>query len=253
MLKIFDKNCEIISNDMVNRNYFKLKIKTNIVLNHCIPGQFFMIGIPGVFLRRPMCIYDVKNDVLTFLYKVVGDGTKKLSIIKSGVLKLLGPLGNGYDLKKIENSKYVAVVGGIGIVPINFLANKLKNNGILYYGVRSKYDILDLNTFKKKNWEIMVSTEDGSEGYNGYITDLFRYKLKLNYKYLLITSGPNLMLNMILKIAAEKHISGFVSFDARMACGLGNCQSCAIKIKNKIKMVCKDGPVFKIDDINFKL
>jgi dihydroorotate dehydrogenase electron transfer subunit len=251
MSKVFDKNCEIISNDMINRDYFRLKVKTYSVLNHCIPGQFFMIGIPGVFLRRPIGIYNVENDILTFLYKLVGCGTRKLSTIKTGQLNLLGPLGNGYDLKKIENLKYVAVVGGIGIVPINFLANKLKSKGILYYGVRSKHDILDLNTFKEKNWEIIISTEDGSEGYKGYITDLLQHNL--NSKCILISSGPNSMLNKILKIAIEKHISGFISLDAKMACGLGNCQGCAIRIKDEIKMVCKDGPVFKIDDISFNL
>ncbi|MDR3256090.1 MAG: hypothetical protein LBT18_00270, partial [Endomicrobium sp.] len=82
-LKRFDKNYKIISNKEVCADYFELRIEIGDVSKSCSPGQFFMIGVPGVFLRRPFSIHDVKKDTISFLYRVVGKGTKLLSEIKS--------------------------------------------------------------------------------------------------------------------------------------------------------------------------
>lgn len=284
--KIFDKSYKIISNKEICAGYFELKVKADAVSKYCYPGQFFMIGIPGVFLRRPISIHSVDKSVISFLYSVVGRGTKILSGMRcfSGSvfcrgkgkdayneIKMLGPLGRGYGLIPNASSKFlsrisfdsyekkscpksrdigfnpVIVAGGTGIASVHFLATKLSSEGILYYGVRSKKDLLCIDKFKKMGWEIVVSTEDGSKGYKGYITDVLSENLKDGNT--LFACGPVPMLKKVLRIAKEKNIKGFVCLEEKMACGIGNCQGCAVKINGENKLTCKDGPVFEIKDV----
>jgi dihydroorotate dehydrogenase electron transfer subunit len=261
MYKRVDKNYRIVYNKKVQSHYFELKIKVGDVYKSCSPGQFFMIGVPGVFLRRPFGICDAddgEGGCVSFLYKVVGKGTKILSNIKSGMLQLLGPLGKGYDLEPLvniivcdndacDNSNNVIVAGGTGIASIHFLASRLKNKSTLYYGAKSESDLLYLDNFRKLGWKVVLSTEDGSKGYKGYITDILSKQLKK--RDTLFACGPTPMLKEILEIARKKNVLGFASLEEKMACGLGNCQGCAVKINRQNKMICKDGPVFKVEDI----
>ncbi|MDR0820233.1 MAG: dihydroorotate dehydrogenase electron transfer subunit [Endomicrobium sp.] len=285
--KRFDKSYKIISNEEVCTGYFELKVKAEAVSKFCYPGQFFMIDIPEVFLRRPISIHSVEKGTISFLYSVVGRGTQILSKMgrfsgrgifrrregKDGCdeIKMLGPLGRGYGLTLNASSKFlsrvsfdsygkkscpksrdidfnsVIVAGGTGIASIHFLATKLSRKGILYYGVRSKKDLLCLDKFKKMGWKIVVSTEDGSKGYKGYVTDVLSENLRDNDT--LFACGPVPMLKKVLQIAREKNVKGFVCLEEKMACGIGNCQGCAVKINGENKLICKDGPVFEIKDV----
>ncbi|MDR1401191.1 MAG: dihydroorotate dehydrogenase electron transfer subunit [Endomicrobium sp.] len=258
MCKRFDENYEIVHNKKVQSCYFELRIKMGDACKCCLPGQFFMISVPGVFLRRPFGICDVDSEekCVSFLYKVIGRGTKILSGIRSGRLQLLGPLGKGYDLKPLTSpvlgnnctygsSSNIIVAGGTGIASVYFLASRLKKKGILYYGARSESDLLYLDNFHKLGWKIVLSTEDGSKGYEGYITDILSKQLMSEST--IFACGPVPMLKKILQIAKEKNVSGFISLEEKMACGLGNCQGCAVKVDGQNKMTCKDGPVFRIE------
>jgi len=260
MRQRFDEDYEIIYNRRIQSHYFELKIKVGDIYKYCFPGQFFMISVPGVFLRRPFGICDAndKEKSVSFLYKIVGKGTEILANIKSGTLKLLGPLGKGYDLEfstalnsdaytYVDHGNNVIVAGGTGIASVHFLASRLKKKGILYYGARSKSDLLHLANFRGLGWRIILSTEDGSEGYKGYITDILSEQLKS--RDTIFTCGPVPMLKEVFKIAKGRNVLGFASLEEKMACGLGNCQGCAVKIRGQSKMVCKDGPVFKIEDV----
>jgi dihydroorotate dehydrogenase electron transfer subunit len=287
--KRFDKSYKIISNKEISAGYFELKVKADAVSKYCYPGQFFMINIPEVFLRRPISIHCVEKGTVSFLYSVVGRGTKILSemghysgsvLSRRGEgkgccdeIKMLGPLGRGYGLTSNASSKFlscvsfdsyeeklcpktkdinfnpVIVAGGTGIASIHFLATKLSRKGILYYGARSKRDLLCLDKFRKIGWETIISTEDGSKGYKGYITDVLSENLKKSDT--LFACGPILMLKKVLQIAIGKNIKGFVCLEEKMACGVGNCQGCAVKINGENKLICKDGPVFEIKNMEF--
>ncbi|MDR1195159.1 MAG: dihydroorotate dehydrogenase electron transfer subunit [Endomicrobium sp.] len=245
MKKRFDKTYKIISNKEICAGYFELKVKSgNETAQACSPGKFFMIGVPDVFLRRPLSIHDTKSGVISFLYKTAGKGTEILSKMKTGEISMLGPLGNGYPL---ESSNPVIVAGGTGIASVHYLAVSLKKKGTLYYGARSKKDLLCLDKFKKAGWKIIVSTEDGSKGYKGFITGIL--EKKLNSDDFIYVCGPSPMIKAVIKIAKEKNTGGCVSLEEKMACGVGNCQGCAVKIKGQNKMTCKDGPVFNIEDV----
>jgi dihydroorotate dehydrogenase electron transfer subunit len=284
--KRFDKSYKIISNKEICAGYFELKVKADAVSKHCCPGQFFMIGVPEVFLRRPISIHSVEKGTISFLYRVVGRGTKILSEmgrfsgrvfcrekVKNGYdeIKMLGPLGRGYDLTPNAPSRFlshvsldsyekkscpksgdidfnsVIVAGGTGIASVHFLATKLRREGVLYYGVRSKKDLLCIDKFKKIGWKIVISTEDGSKGYKGYITDVLSENLKDDNT--LFACGPVPMLKKVLQIARGKNIKGFVCLEQKMACGIGSCQGCVVKINGENKLICKDGPVFEIKDV----
>ncbi|MDR2676734.1 MAG: dihydroorotate dehydrogenase electron transfer subunit [Endomicrobium sp.] len=259
MNKKFDKNYKIISNVKVHGNYFELKIKAPITVKHCHPGQFFMLSIPNVFLRRPISIHNIKKNTIIFLYKVIGDGTRNLSKIKSGKIQLLGPLGNSYyDLNFVPSSQKInnkscnfspiIIAGGTGIVSLYFLAINLNTRGTIYYGVYSEKDLLCLEKFKKIGWKIIISTEDGSQGYKGYITDILHKDLRNDNT--LFVCGPASMLKKVSQIAKEKNINGFASLEEKMACGIGNCQGCVVKVKGQNKRVCRDGTIFRIEDID---
>lgn len=245
-IKRYDSSYKIISNKRLCADYFELKVKANTA-KVCCPGQFFMITVPGVFLRRPISVHDVKNRNISFLYKAVGKGTKILSELDFGEIQMLGPLGNGYNLKNDKKSSNVIVAGGTGIASVHYLASKLKRKGVLFYGARSKNDLLCLDKFRKLGWKIFVSTEDGSKGHKGLVTEILAKKLQEGNT--LYACGPNPMLKAVLKIAKEKKVSGYVSLEEKMACGIGNCQGCAVKINGIYKMTCKDGPVFKIEEV----
>jgi len=244
-----DQVYRIISNKEICAGYFEIKVAASAqIVKACKPGQFFMISVPDAFLRRPISIHDAKNGVISFLYKVVGKGTKILSEIKSGELSMLGPLGNGYDMPKSINP--VIIAGGTGIASVYFLAASLKHKGVLYYGAKTTTDLLCMDKFKKLGWKVMVSTEDGSQGHKGLITEcILNSSFLIPNSSLLYVCGPMPMMKAVMKIAEKNNMSGYASLEEKMACGIGNCQGCAVKINGENKMTCKDGPVFNIKDI----
>ncbi|MDR3112319.1 MAG: dihydroorotate dehydrogenase electron transfer subunit [Elusimicrobiota bacterium] len=239
-----DEKYKIISNKELGNGYFELKLNAGKIAKFCQPGQFFMIDVEKNFLRRPLGICDVQVDVISFFYKVVGSGTKNLSNIKSGQIQALGPLGKGYPVEYPKNLQPLLIAGGTGIASIHFLAKTLKAKGNIYYGVRSKKDLFYLQSLKKFGWNIVVSTEDGSQGHKGFITEVLEKKIKNTD--VLYVCGPTMMLKSILDITANKQTKVYASLEQKMSCGFGNCQGCVVKINNEIKSVCKDGPVFEI-------
>ncbi|MDR1952247.1 MAG: dihydroorotate dehydrogenase electron transfer subunit [Elusimicrobiota bacterium] len=249
-----DTVCKIISNKQAGKFFFEMKAEWISAAKICAPGQFFMINIPGVFLRRPMGVHKIEKKTISFLYKVAGKGTGILSQMKKGKIEILGPLGNGYDLN-IGSKTPVLIAGGTGIASLYCLAAAIKKKkGILFYGARSRKDLICLDKFRKLGWRVFISTEDGSKGYKGFVTEMFEKDLALRFRekenfssYYIYVCGPSPMMNAAIKIARHYSLSGCVSLEEKMACGVGNCQGCSVLIDGQNKMVCKDGPVFYIN------
>ena len=251
-IKRWDYQLEITENKNICLNFYKFSVISKEIASVATAGQFCMIALEKVFLRRPLSIYSVNKNTgtISFLYKVVGKGTDVLAKIPVGnLVKVLGPLGHGYPLAIKDNRKPVLVAGGTGIASIFFLANSLNTKGSLYYGVRKKEELMCLNEFEKMGWKINISTEDGSYGYKGFVTDLLAKQIQQNS--IIYVCGPTPMMKKVSEIAKEKKILGYASLEEKMACGVGNCQGCAVKINNVHKMACKDGPIFPIENIMF--
>ena len=250
MQKRFECVCPILFNSPVNEDCFELKIFAPKIAPHCAPGQFFMLEIPGVFLRRPLSIYNADKEFISFLYKTVGKGSKALSKLKSEIA-LLGPLGKGYAMKGADILP-VLIAGGMGIASLNFLIRKIKRRGILFYGAKSRKDLICANEIERLGWDVLRATEDGSAGYKGFITDIVAIADYLPKNTMIYICGPSAMTKAVLKIVRGKGFSAQASLEEHMACGLGICQGCAVKIKGENKMVCKDGPVFNAGDIDYE-
>ena len=252
-IKRWDYQLEITENKNICLNFYKFSVVSKEIASAACAGQFCMIGLEKVFLRRPLSIYSVdkKAGTVSFLYKVVGKGTDILANLPVGsFVKVLGPLGQGYPLDIKENTEPVLVAGGTGVASIHFLASKLSKPGSLYYGVRKKEELMCVKEFEKMGWKINISTEDGSFGYKGFVTDLLSKQIQQNS--IIYVCGPTPMMKKVAEIAKEKNILGYASLEQKMACGVGNCQGCAVKINNIYKMACKDGPVFSLTDITFE-
>lgn len=188
-------------------------------------------------------------------------------------MDIIGPLGSTFDLSDNYNS--IAIVGGgIGIFPLLFLMKQTKAfHKTAYIGFRSKNYTLLIDEFKENSNELLISTEDGSLGYNGFITDLLaeeiltrktiedRFNKKIskemyNKKYdIIYACGPEPMLSKTAKFSANAGIKCQISLEQRMGCGIGACLACACKIKKgddwQYKRVCKDGPVFWGEEVIF--
>ncbi len=208
-------------------------------------GQFINIKLDGFYLRRPISICDYDNDSITIIYKVVGEGTEKMSLMTVGQdLDVLVGLGNGFDIS-VSGDSPVLIGGGVGVPPLYRLCRELIDIGKsvkVILGFNKKDEIFYEQEFKAIGAEVYVATADGSYGTKGFVTNVLK---ELDYSYF-YTCGPLPMLKAIDDVAAT---SGQLSFEERMGCGFGACMGCSCKTKYGNKRICKDGPVLVREEI----
>ena len=211
------------------------------------PGQFVNIRLDGLFLRRPISVCDVCDDVLTIIYKVVGKGTEAMSKLEGGKLDILTGLGNGYDLTA-AGEKPVLLGGGVGVPPMYLLAKRLITEGktpAVILGFNKREEIFYEEEFKALGCRVYVTTVDGSYGIKGFVTDALK-ELEYTYFY---TCGPEPMLKAVYRASVT---SGQMSFEERMGCGFGACMGCSCKTLTGYKRICKDGPVMRKEEITWE-
>ncbi|MDO5719059.1 MAG: dihydroorotate dehydrogenase electron transfer subunit [Tissierellia bacterium] len=232
-------NAAVLSNEKVGDNVYKLMLKGNFEGE---PGQFYMLKNWDLFplLSRPLSICDISRDTITFLYLVVGKGTKLLSELHNGDhISLLGPLGNGF---KIDEYKKVAIVsGGIGIAPMLYLAKRLNCKIDLYAGFREyDYFIKDLSPYVDN---IYLASDLGAVGQKGNILTIYEDK---DYDQV-FACGPNPMLAALKNVSNPKKLQ--ISLENHMACGIGACLGCTVQTNEGMKRVCVEGPVFIAEEV----
>jgi len=211
------------------------------------PGQFIHLQIPHLgdrILRRPFSIY-----------KAVGRGTEAMSPLQAGgPVDIIGPLGNGYP-ELTEGRLPVLVAGGYGNAALYLKAAELPVKGIAFFGGRTAEDILCVDEFKALGWEVRPTTDDGSLGTKGLVTDAFDPWLKEQDPTTLelFVCGPNPMLKAMGDRAIEHDFTAWLSLDNNMACGVGACLTCVIKRRTEDgwewARCCKDGPIFESREI----
>lgn len=210
-------------------------------------GQFIEISLDGFYLRRPFSLADFDGNTITVLYKVLGNGTEKMTTLKCGdTLDCLTELGHGFNLDKANQP--ILIGGGIGIAPLYRVAKEFYKKGIspiIALGYKTKSEAFYLEEFKALG-KVIVSTDDGSLGVKGNIVEAVKADKLLNFDFV-YACGPMVMLSAVSKL----NVSGELSLEARMACGFGACMGCSIQTKNGIKRVCKEGPVFDCSEVIF--
>ena len=221
------------------------------IAREAMPGQFVMVRCgPETTLPRPFSVHQADNDRIALLYAVRegGRGTEWLSRQKSGAsVSIFGPLGNGFVLPPTPKN-LLLVAGGIGIAPLYFLAQHAVQNN---YKVTLLYGTVDKNRYPvAPEIEVAAVTEDGSVGEKGFVTDLLpRFVEQADQVF---ACGPMPMYHDMFRRKKELKLEGKpvqISLEVRMGCGVGVCYGCTIKTNHGLKQVCKDGPVFELDEI----
>ncbi len=263
---------KIISNREIAEGHFFMSFKlsghfsaADAPFQGVTPGQFVMLRLKGKsfpFLRRPMSIYSLYPSagdlIIELLYRVVGKGTFVISQLKPhDEIDILGPLGRGFDI--FPNCKRVVLVaGGIGIAPLSFLGqNYRKDNAnnppqiICYVGAQRADLLVGLDKMSETCSDIKISTDDGSKGFHGFVTELFEQDIPSynNSDSVVYSCGPFPMIKSLAEKLRDRIIPCQVSVEERMACGVGACLGCAISVKSGYKKVCSDGPVFDIYEL----
>ena len=263
-------SCIVLENRRIKPLYFLLEIHCPPIATQIIPGQFVMLKVSDnnhPFLRRPFSVYRSYSDGnlhkkkkgnLLILYKMVGQGTQKMTEFKEGQrLDIIGPLGNGFTLPPLPSSTNIIFIGGgVGIVTLSPLAKRLTTGKLfVFIGGKTQNDILCSSDFKRLNSNIFIATEDGSLGFKGTVIDLFlshRKRFERRESNYLYACGP---IGMLKKLARAIRLESFVcqaSLESRMGCGFGACWGCVIKTndpKIPYQRVCKEGPVFNLKEI----
>ena len=262
--RIYQKRVKVVKNIEVKKNYYKILLKSDIIVKKSLPGQFVHVRVSSVtepLLRRPLSIHRVKGSNFEILYEIKGRGTKILSEKKHGeYLDIIGPLGNGFNTRYTipacrqawHDTRYtILVAGGIGVAPLFFLAQKLKTKPLVLIGANKRQKLVCVEDFRRLCCKVKIATDDGSMGFKGKVTELLtRILSTIDYRLSTIYAcGPDAMLRELSKISIRNNMECQASLENFMGCGIGACLACVIKTKNGYKRVCKDGPVFDVSKI----
>ncbi|MFN4197220.1 MAG: dihydroorotate dehydrogenase electron transfer subunit [Caldimicrobium sp.] len=214
------------------------------------PGQFLKIkvykeGFDPLF-PRPFTVHYIEGTTLQILFQIIGKGTKLLSEVREGeILEFLGPLGKPFP-KEIEYPLALCA-GGIGVAGFPFflkcLSMEEREKTFLFYGAKSKKELVRLDLLKELCPKVCLATEDGSLGYKGYVTELLEEELKKGTIKTLLACGPFPMLKKIKKLGELYNVKIYLVLETFMACGTGFCLGCVIpKKEGGYFHLCKDGP-----------
>lgn len=243
---------EIISAKQLALDTFEFTLKSDYVSKEAVPGQFLHISLPGHTLRRPISIANIDPEAgtVTAIFKVLGEGTKELSLVEAGeTLDVLGPGGNGFSVENKPGSRILLVGGGIGVPPLYYLGKKLAEAGheiVSVLGFQNKESVFYEERFKEFG-EVHIATDNGSYGTKGFVTDVIGEIGEIDRYY---TVGPIPMLRAVTQ--KMDGTPGYISLEERMGCGIGACFACVIPLKGDAqgyKKICSDGPVFEANEV----
>lgn len=279
---MMDVNATVVENRPLSGGHYLLTLHSPRQARLVRPGQFAMVRLLGrcdVLLRRPMSIYDAQPGrstrgsgstaacaagTLQLLYKCVGRGTRLMGSLKAGEqVGLLAPLGHGFFLEEyLEQAKAVDevlhVAGGIGIAALLLPARELGKAGVaqrLFFGGRTRADLVGYAAFKPYLRQTVLATEDGSRGEAGYVTVALEAFLKKHTtsSFLMLVCGPWAMMRAAADLAKKYGHAARVSMENRMGCGLGVCLGCSIRVQGEghgsYQRVCTEGPVFDAEKV----
>jgi len=224
-----------------------------------VPGQFVEVrvdGSPDTYLRRPISInyIDRVRNELWLLVASIGEGTRRLAQLKpDDTLNCLLPLGRGFTMPESASERLLLVGGGVGVAPLLYMGAEMHQQGFeptFLLGARTADDLLLLDEYRKYG-RVLLTTEDGSAGERGFVTN--HSVLQKEHFTRICTCGPKPMMVAVARYARQTNVACEVSLENMMACGLGACLCCVEKTVQGNLCVCKEGPVFNIDQLLWQL
>lgn len=258
-MKKFILDLKVSSVEALSPKHVLIKLTDEKPLPDMLPGQFVEVRVddsPTTFLRRPISInfVDRTNNELWLLVAAIGDGTRRLSRLQQGdTLNCVLPLGNGFTMPREASEKVLLVGGGVGVAPLLYFGQKIKEQGgepTFLLGARTAADLLELDLFKAVG-RVFVTTEDGSEGERGFVTN--HSVLSQERFDQISTCGPKPMMMAVARYAKAEGINCEVSLENKMACGVGACLCCVEKTTEGNVCVCKEGPVLNINKLSWQI
>ena len=265
---MIEETVSIEFNRRIGNDIWLMGLRSEGLASLAKPGQFLMIRIEGVskdpLIRRPFSIHGIiEGNTILILYQIVGKVTSLLSLVKKNEqISVIGPLGKGFRLPE-PKGRAILVAGGMGLAPMFFLAQALppevRRNTKMMLGFSTSQEVILIDQIKDLDLELSLATEDGSMGFMGTVTELFEQSIDrdLAEEPIIYACGPNPMLKKIVQEARRLNLTCYVSLESYMACGMGICLGCAIKAARmedtEYYYVCKDGPVFSAEMIDWEV
>ncbi len=247
----------VTENRRLTDSFFVVKVYSSTTLPEILPGQFSQVLVtdsPSTFLRRPLSIHDVdiSANTVSLLIQIAGNGTGRLSRLLPGEkLNMIYPLGNSFTIPA-KGEKVLLAGGGCGMAPLLYLGRKIKEAGAdlsFALGFRNRHRILEHEEFKKLG-EVNLATEDGSEGYPGFVTEIPSFREREWDR--VYSCGPEMMMKAIAAECIQREIFCEVSLENLMACGIGACLCCVVPTSSGNLCTCTDGPVFNILNLKWQ-
>ena len=256
------KICEdflVQATEQLSDRHWLMRLRSSSVLPEMHPGQFVQVHIddsPATYLRRPISVnmVDYERNEILLLVAAIGDGTRHLVRKKPGEkVNCLLPLGNSFTMPRSTDERFLLVGGGVGIAPMLFLGKRLVEMGVrpsFLLGARTADELLEKDMFSDLG-DLYLTTEDGSEGEKGYVTNHSILKEKQFDR--IATCGPKPMMMSVARYAKQNDIECEVSLENDMACGLGACLCCVEDTSDGHVCVCTEGPVLNIKKLLWQL
>ena len=256
-----DETSVLVERETLSPDAFLLHFECETLFRSFLPGQFTMVRIPDrsdLLLRRPYSFCDARPDKRSFslLVKVAGKGTKALTEVPiGGRVGCLGPLGSAFRMPD-EGRKPIVVAGGVGIAPFVAFCRALAQReraATVLLGGRSARDLYLRSDFEALGMDVRTSTEDGTHGHRGLVTDLLAKVLEKDEPMALYSCGPTPMLLRVAAMAKDRGIPHQVSLERRMGCGMGCCLGCVVYARTEsgaeYLRSCTEGPVFDAERV----
>ncbi|MFA6449464.1 MAG: dihydroorotate dehydrogenase electron transfer subunit [bacterium] len=261
-MKYFLK-AKVRENTVLSEGWHALRIECPEIAASASPGQFVQLRAwegASPLLARPIGVAGVPaaGEILLWVQRV-GDGTRLITGLKAGdAISVTGPLGRGFTMPAAGETVYFAA-GCVGAAPLRFVAERQQAGvkSIFFYGAGTQCDtVAPLADPVISGMEVVVTTDDGTCGEKGFVTDALRSALKNKKPDRILACGPMGMLRAVAALAAEAGVKCEVSMESHMGCGLGACNGCVVSVKDgtgkKYAHVCTDGPVFDSDYIDWE-
>jgi dihydroorotate dehydrogenase electron transfer subunit len=259
---IFEADCIVKSNSVVNEEYRFLVLDAPEAVLDCEPGQFFQVQCPirdGLqpYLRRPMSVYGYypQKGELHFLYKIVGDGTKAMAKLEPGdTLNVFGPLGHGFDIKP-DWWNLLLLARGVGLATLAPLAQEAQRTGRKLTAIcsaRSPDVLMSIDHFRQLGANVIPVTDSDNTSALDNVRRLIEERILSEGIDAFYTCGSNRLLNLLQSIGRQHDIPGQIALEQHMACGYGMCLCCVRSLKRDGEIiqerVCKEGPVFDLQE-----